>query len=79
MVCSCNKKMGLHIMATAAHNTKIELVTEAFESLTLATCTAHAARSVNEKRRCHEAVVEARQGMRDALAELLTPTLRVVG
>ncbi len=65
-------------MATAAQNTKIELVTEAFESLTLATCTAHAAHSVNEKRRCNESLVEARQHMREALADLLTPTLRVV-
>lgn len=57
-----------------AAETKIELVTEAIETLVLATVVAHA----NGGSHHHKTVVDSRKCLHDSLRELLTPTLRVV-
>lgn len=63
-------------MSSPAVETKIELVTEAIESLTRAVV-AHQANPSNP-RACYDHVRDARAEVANALRELLTPTLRVV-
>jgi len=66
-------------MSNPAVETKIELVTEAIEALTLATVVATLpSRNPEEQRPNHQNVVDARATVSSALRELLTPTLRVV-
>lgn len=67
-------------MASAQANTKIERAVEAIESLTIAVVTAqHGVVGLpDETRRRYENVKDARQELRDAFAEFLSPVLRVV-
>jgi hypothetical protein len=66
-------------MANPAQETKIELATEAIETLVLATVIATApARNPDEHRANHRNVVDARELVKGALKELLAPTLRVI-
>lgn len=67
-------------MASSAANTKIEIVSEAIETLVLATVVAATGspRNVAEREANHQNVVDARATVKAALKELLTPTLRVV-
>lgn len=60
---------------TPQQETKIELVTEAIESLTRAVV-AHQSNPANP-RSCYDTVLDARAEVANALRELLTPTLRV--
>ena len=63
----------------SAQETKIELVAEAIEALVLATVIAVApARNPDEHRANHRNLMDARDNVRGALKELVTPTLRVV-
>jgi len=61
-------------MAHAAINTKIEQVVEAVESLALAA----AKRGGSGSTGSFQDVIDAREELRHALAELLQPVLRVV-
>jgi hypothetical protein len=62
-------------MSNPQQETKIELVTEAIESLTRAVV-AHQADPLNS-RACYDNVRDARAEVASSLRELLTPTLRV--
>lgn len=66
-------------MSEAAKNTKIELVTEAIETL-VKTCVAGQAPNItgDAARRQFELVQEARIALADSLRVLLQPTLRVL-
>lgn len=59
-------------------NTKIEIVTEAIESLVLAVVEATRSHDAAASAANHQNVLDARQNVRDSLAEFLKPTLRVV-
>jgi hypothetical protein len=66
-------------MSNPAQETKVELVTEAIETLVLAQVVA--LRPDHDRYsgpRAHENVALARKCLHDALKELLTPTLRVM-
>jgi hypothetical protein len=66
-------------MSHPAVETKIELVTEAVEALTLATVVATLpSRNPEEQRANHQNVVDARTTLSSALRALLAPTLRLV-
>jgi hypothetical protein len=66
-------------MSNPQQETKIELVTEAIETLVLATVVATLpSRNPEEQRANHQNVVDARVTVSNALRELLQPTLRVV-
>jgi hypothetical protein len=66
-------------MANPVQETKIELVTEAIETLVLATVIAVApARNPEEHRANHQNVVDARATVSAAFRELLAPTFRLV-
>jgi len=61
-------------MTNAATITKIEQVTEAIESLVVASITLHQ----NPNYKNHKGVADARQEVAAALTDFLAPTLRVV-
>lgn len=64
---------------SAAANTKIELVSEAIETLVAASVAGQVQRLTGEAaRQQFEAVAEARKALADSLRLLLQPTLRVV-
>jgi hypothetical protein len=66
----------------AVVNTKIERVVEAFETMSVAVAVSIHSNPPNFKTppvAAFDAVADARQEARDALAEFLKPTLRVVG
>jgi hypothetical protein len=66
-------------MASPAQETKIELATEAIETLVLAVVILTApARNPDEHRANHKNVLDARALVRGALKELLAPALRLV-
>ncbi len=64
---------------SAAANTKIELVTEAIETLVQVSVVGQLSRlSGDDARRQQELVLDARNALADSLRSLLQPTLRVV-
>jgi DnaJ-domain-containing protein 1 len=68
-------------VASAQANTKIERTVEAVESLTIAVIDAqrgNSSGSADESLRRFYNVQDARQELRDAFAEFLKPTLRVI-
>lgn len=64
-------------MASAQANTKIERAVEAVESLTTAVVAAHTILP-GQRAMQFDNVRDARQELRDAFAEFLSPVLRVV-
>ena len=67
---------------SAAVNTKVERVIEAFETMAVAVAVSIHSNPPNFKTpplAAFDAVADARQEARNALAEFLRPTLRVVG
>ena len=67
-------------MASPQQNTKIERAVEAVESLTIAVVAAQIKKSgvPGESRMHYTNVSNARQELRDAFADFLSPVLRVV-
>jgi len=66
---------------TPQANTKIERAVEAFESLAIAVVEAQRGNSSEmpgQRRMLFDNVQDAREELRNALAEFITPTLRVV-
>lgn len=67
-------------MSNPVENTKIELISEAIETLVAVTVAGQIRELRGEDaRKQYELVREARSALSDSLRELLKPTLRVVG